>query len=163
MKRILKLFLTFVALTGFTITVYLFGWVFNYHLEEALTLEIRKLAKVTQETNMLYKSTFNCSFKKEEGIASWYGKPFHGRITSNGEVYDMHKISAAHKHLPHGTLVLVVNQANNKRILVRINDRGPFIEGRIIDLSYAAFQKIADPKKGLADVKIFTVIKKEKV
>jgi len=80
--------------------------------------------------------------QNEKGIASWYGDPFHGRRTANGEIYDMYNVSAAHKTLPFGTEVMVNNLKNGQRIKVRINDRGPFVKGRIIDLSYAAAQAI---------------------
>ncbi len=72
------------------------------------------------------------------GIASYYGKEFHGRKTANGETFDMNALTAAHRTLPFGTMVKVTNLANNKEVTVRINDRGPFIKGRIIDLSYGA-------------------------
>jgi len=90
------------------------------------------------------------------GKASWYGKKFHGRKTANGEIYDMYAISAAHKTLPIGTYVRVHNLLNNKKIEVRINDndRGPFVRGRIIDLSYAAAKKIGIVRLGTAKVKI---------
>ncbi len=74
----------------------------------------------------------------EEGIASWYGHPFDGRRTSSGEIYNMHAMTAAHRTLPFGTLVRVHDLENGKSVEVRINDRGPFVAGRIIDLSYAA-------------------------
>jgi peptidoglycan lytic transglycosylase len=76
----------------------------------------------------------------EEGIASWYGHPFDGRRTSDGEIYDMHAMTAAHKTLPFNTQVRVHDLENGQSVDVRINDRGPFVEGRIIDLSYAAAQ-----------------------
>jgi rare lipoprotein A len=88
------------------------------------------------------------------GKASWYGKKFHGRRTSNGEIYDMHKMSAAHKTLPMGTHVKVINLENKSELVVRINDRGPFVKGRIIDLSYAAAKKIGMVAPGTAKVKI---------
>jgi len=88
------------------------------------------------------------------GKASWYGKKFHGRKTANGEIYDMYAISAAHKTLPIGTYVRVLNLINKKEIIVRINDRGPFVRGRIIDLSYAAAKKIGIVGPGTAKVKI---------
>lgn len=89
-----------------------------------------------------------------EGKASWYGEEFHGRRTANGEIYDMYKISAAHKTLPLGTIVRVKNLENGKSVVVRINDRGPFVRGRIIDLSYAAAKKIDMVEKGVVDVKL---------
>ena len=75
-------------------------------------------------------------------LASWYGPQFHGRLTSSGEVYDMHKMTAAHKLLPLGTWVEVTNLNNHKKAVVRMNDRGPFVDGRIIDLSKAAAAKL---------------------
>lgn len=74
----------------------------------------------------------------QRGIASWYGPGFHGRLTANGERFDMHELTAAHKTLPFGTRVLVHNPRTGKQVVVRINDRGPFIKGRVIDLSKAA-------------------------
>ncbi len=90
----------------------------------------------------------------QRGIASWYGTKFHGRRTSNGEVYDMYSMSAAHKRLPIPTYVEVTNLENGKRVVVRVNDRGPFHENRIIDLSYAAASRIGMLRKGTALVEI---------
>ncbi len=90
----------------------------------------------------------------ERGLASWYGQKFHGYKTSNGEIYDMFSMSAAHKTLPLPSYVEVVNTLNNKKIIVRVNDRGPFHEGRVIDLSYAAAAKLDVLKEGTAPVKI---------
>src|SRR5262245_56577220 len=73
----------------------------------------------------------------ETGVASWYGHPYHGRRAANGEIYDMEKMTAAHRTLPFGTWVRVRNLENNKTVDVRITDRGPFVGGRIIDLSHA--------------------------
>lgn len=81
----------------------------------------------------------------EIGIASWYGVPFNGRLTASGEVYDMEKMTAAHRTLPFGTVVRVQSQVNQKTAEVRITDRGPFVQGRIIDLSHAAAQSINMP------------------
>lgn len=90
----------------------------------------------------------------QRGVASWYGKKFHGRLTSNGEIYDMYGMTAAHKTLPLGVEVKVVNQRNGKSTVVRINDRGPFVAGRIIDLSYSAAQKLDVVEQGTAPVEI---------
>ena len=90
----------------------------------------------------------------EKGKASWYGKKFHGHLTSNGEIYDMYSMSAAHKTLPIPSYVKVTNTDNNKTTIVRINDRGPFHEGRIIDLSYAAAYKLDVLRTGTANVEI---------
>ncbi len=78
----------------------------------------------------------------QSGIASWYGKPFHGRPTANGEVYDMHAMTAAHKTMPLPSWARVRNPANGREVIVRINDRGPFKPGRIIDLSFAAAKRL---------------------
>ncbi len=90
----------------------------------------------------------------QQGKASWYGKKFHGRKTANGERYDMYGISAAHKTLPLGTYVRVDNLDNGRKLDVRLNDRGPFVQGRIIDLSYGAAQKLGVVGPGTARVKI---------
>jgi rare lipoprotein A len=78
----------------------------------------------------------------EHGIASWYGRPFHGRRTASGEVYDMHALTAAHRTLPLRSYVRVRNPANGREVVVRVNDRGPFVRGRVIDLSYAAARRL---------------------
>jgi rare lipoprotein A len=81
----------------------------------------------------------------ETGIASWYGDPFNGRPTASGEIFDMHKLTAAHRTLPLGSVVRVENLSNHQKVDVKINDRGPFVAGRIIDLAYAAAQQISMP------------------
>lgn len=91
---------------------------------------------------------------EETGIASWYGKDFHGRPTANGEVYDMHGITAAHKTLPLGTMVEVTRLDNGAKLVTRINDRGPFVADRIIDLSYGAAKKLEIVGSGTARVRV---------
>ena len=88
----------------------------------------------------------------QQGLASWYGEKFHGHLTSNGEVYDMYAMTAAHKNLPLPTFARVTNLENGKAVIVRVNDRGPFHGDRIIDLSYAAASKLGYRKKGVAKV-----------
>ncbi len=95
----------------------------------------------------------------EQGKASFYADKYHGRLTASGERFSQQAATAAHLKLPFGTRVNVTNIANNKSVVVRINDRGPYIRGRIIDLSKAMFKKIADPKVGVIDVTV-TVIDK---
>ncbi len=90
----------------------------------------------------------------ERGIASWYGGRFHGRKTANGETYDLFKFTAASRTLPLGTYVLVRNEENGRVITVRINDRGPYIDGRIIDLSQAAAYKLGMMSDGIAMVQV---------
>ncbi len=88
----------------------------------------------------------------EIGIASWYGKKFHGRLTANGEVYDMYGMTAAHKALPLPTAVKVTNLDNARSVVLRVNDRGPFHDDRVIDLSYAAARALGFDNKGTAPV-----------
>lgn len=90
----------------------------------------------------------------EEGEASWYGAPFHGRQASNGEIYDMNKLTAAHRTLPFETVVRVTNEKNGKSTVVRITDRGPFVNNRIIDLSYAAAREIESIGPGVVPVRV---------
>jgi rare lipoprotein A len=94
---------------------------------------------------------------KERGVASWYGKKFHGRLTSNREPYDMYAMTAAHKTLPLPTYVKVRNLRNNKSIVVRVNDRGPFVHNRIIDLSYAAALKLDMVRDGTSLVEVTAI------
>ncbi|MFT6926290.1 MAG: rare lipoprotein A [Psychromonas sp.] len=101
-----------------------------------------------------YKVLRGITTLSERGKASWYGNKFHGHLTSNGERYDMFAMTAAHKNLPLPSYVKVTNLENNKQIIVRVNDRGPFHKGRIIDLSYAAAYKLDMLKTGTAKVEI---------
>ncbi|MBL6734725.1 MAG: septal ring lytic transglycosylase RlpA family protein [Shewanellaceae bacterium] len=96
----------------------------------------------------------NITAYQKRGYASWYGKKFHGHQTSNGETYDMFQISAAHKTLPIPCYVRVKNLDNQKTLVVRVNDRGPFHDGRIIDLSYAAAKKLGIYEQGTAEVEV---------
>jgi rare lipoprotein A len=98
------------------------------------------------------KKADKTGYQVETGVASWYGHPFDGRLTANGEIYDMEKMTAAHRTLPFGTVLRVDNLANGKTTQVRINDRGPFVRDRIIDLSHAAAQAISMP--GVANVRL---------
>ncbi|MBO1518491.1 septal ring lytic transglycosylase RlpA family protein [Oceanisphaera sp. DM8] len=91
---------------------------------------------------------------RDEGMASWYGAKFHGYHTSNGEVYDMYTMTAAHKHLPLPSFLRVTNKENGKQVVVRVNDRGPFHEGRVVDLSYAAAYKLGMLDTGTTAVKV---------
>jgi rare lipoprotein A len=88
------------------------------------------------------------------GKATWYGKKFHGKKTASGEKFDMYAMSVAHKTLPFGKKIIVTNIKTNKSVEAYVNDRGPFIKGVVIDLSYAAFKKIANPDEGFINVKI---------
>ena len=90
----------------------------------------------------------------ETGIGSWYGTKFHGRKTANGEIYDMNGLSAAHRELPLGTMIRVTHLGNGKSVTLKVNDRGPFIEGRILDLSLGAARKLEMIEAGVAKVMI---------
>ena len=88
------------------------------------------------------------------GVASWYGPGFHGRRTANGEVYDMHRLTAAHKTLPFDTRLEVRNLENGRSVLVRVNDRGPHVKRRILDVSYAAAQELGMMGSGITRVEL---------
>lgn len=120
------------------------------------TTEIKKVATKSQ-----YKTRGQCytvmkSSKnyEEKGVASWYGKKFHRKRTSSGERYNMYKMTAAHKTLPLSTRVLVTNLKNGRKIIVKVNDRGPFIDNRLIDLSYSAAKKLGMVRSGTAPVSV---------
>lgn len=100
-------------------------------------------------------------FFEEEGLASWYGKEYHGQKTSSGEVFNMYEMTAAHRTLKFGSIVNVYSYDTNKSITVKINDRGPFLPGRIIDLSYNAAKELGILNLGLSKVKIKTDYKPE--
>lgn len=89
---------------------------------------------------------------KQRGIASWYGEDFHGWMTANGEIYDMYALTGAHRTLPLGTLVRVTNVVNGKQVHIRINDRGPYVKGRILDLSYRAAEELNMLRDGVSAV-----------
>ena len=97
----------------------------------------------------------------ETGVASWYGDPYHGRRAANGEIYDMEQMTAAHRTLPFGTWVQVENLANQKSVVVRVTDRGPFVDGRIIDLSRAAARAIDMIGPGTARVRVVVTTRPE--
>jgi rare lipoprotein A len=95
---------------------------------------------------------------KQRGLASWYGKRFHGQKTSSGEPYDMYKMTAAHPTLPIPSYVRVTRVSNGKSVIVRVNDRGPFHSNRIIDLSYVAAYKLGYLQSGQAEVSIEAIV-----
>ena len=101
-----------------------------------------------------YRPTYVSVGDTQRGISSWYGPNFHGKYTSNGEIYNMHKMTAAHKTWPMDTIVRVQNLDNGRSVIVRINDRGPYVQGRIIDCSYAAGKKLGLARTGIARVKL---------
>ena len=100
------------------------------------------------------KKTFNKNKRIFTGVSSYYGPNFHGKLTANGEVYDMYGVTAAHKEIPLNTVARVTNLDNGKSLILRINDRGPYIDGRILDCSYGAAKKLDFLTQGTANVKI---------
>lgn len=90
----------------------------------------------------------------EQGKASFYADKYHGRLTASGEKFDQQAMTAAHKQLPFNSKVKVTNTANNRAVVVRVNDRGPFIRGRIIDLTKHAFEQLAEPNLGVINVTV---------
>ena len=104
--------------------------------------------------NKTYYPLDQVHFFSQEGIASWYGSKFHGKETSNHEIYNMHAMTAAHKTLPFNSLVGVSNLENGKKVTVRINDRGPFVGDRIIDLSHEAAKRLGMVETGTAHVRL---------
>ena len=100
------------------------------------------------------KSSFNKSRKIYRGISSYYGPMFHGKLTANGEIFDMYGVSAAHKELPFNTIVRVTNENNGKSLIIRINDRGPYVGDRILDCSFGAAKKLGFVGDGTAPVTI---------
>lgn len=111
-------------------------------------------AQVTTEEGLTSEETIQLRREIWYGTASWYGPKFHGKKTSNGERFNKHNLTAAHKSLPFNTMVLVTNLKNNKSVVVRINDRGPFIGDRIIDLSEEAAEVIESKLDGLSYIKL---------
>lgn len=97
----------------------------------------------------VYKSTTGIT---GSGTASWYGDKFHGKMTASGQKHNKHKLTAAHRTLPFGTKVRVTNKKSKKSVVVTVNDRGPFVKNRVMDLSKAAFKKIASLKEGVIEI-----------
>lgn len=132
------------------------------HAEDA----VPRLEPVTRKGNTSPYTVFGKTYHvlpsskgySAQGIASWYGTKFHGRQTSNGEIYDLYQMTAAHKSLPIPCYVRVINRQNGRSVIVRVNDRGPFHDDRLIDLSYAAAVKLGFADKGTAPVFIETVV-----
>lgn len=125
-----------------------------YHVEDAVTENSVPAVPDTLALIPHEQVTFS-----EKGIASWYGPGFHGRRTANGEIYDMNAFTAAHKTLPFGTILRVTNRRNGKSVLVRINDRGPYIRGRVVDLSRRAARAI-DLSLGKVTIEAFLPVQR---
>ncbi|MCA2004691.1 MAG: septal ring lytic transglycosylase RlpA family protein [Ignavibacterium sp.] len=148
MRSIVKalLFLVFIALVGFTLVI---------NDDETPALPTTDAEEISLETNL---PDFDPSLVDYVDLgtmkASWYGPGFHGRKTANGEKFDQMSYTAAHKSLRFGTLLKVTNPKNGKSIVVRINDRGPYVEGRDLDLSKAAAHELGLMRRGIARLKV---------
>jgi rare lipoprotein A len=124
-------------------------------IETSENTVLRPHEKPYTVNNALYRPLLgNAHGFVQEGLASWYGPDFHGKKTSNGEIYDMYAMTAAHKTLPLGIWVRVINRSNGRTAVVRVNDRGPFVRGRVIDLSYAAADRLGVIGPGTAPVRV---------
>ena len=123
-------------------------------IETPQTRELKGWQKPYEVDGRRYQPLRDHRNFSEQGVASWYGKKFHGRKTSNGEIYNMYAMTAAHKTLPLGIRVRVTNRRNGHSVVVKINDRGPFVAGRVIDLSYAAAKELDLVDQGTAPVEI---------
>lgn len=147
MRSLAKLLFTLVlvALVGFTLVVN----------EDKITEPVVTENMVTVEEETISADRSLVEFVDKGNMkASWYGPGFHGRKTANGEVYDQNSFTAAHKSLKFGTLLKITNLKNNKSVVIRINDRGPYIHGRDLDLSKAAASELGMVRKGVAKLKV---------
>lgn len=112
------------------------------------------LSMTTTALNAKQTETKQYKTYNQTGVASWYGRQFHGRTTANGEKFNMHQMTGAHKTLPLGCTVRVTNKENGKSVVIKVNDRGPFVGNRILDLSYGASKVLGFTDKGTAKVHI---------
>jgi rare lipoprotein A len=118
-----------------------------------------KIDSTKKDSIIILEPKTQIELYKEKVQASYYADKFHGRKTASGKLFDMHKLTAAHKKLPFGTMLKVTNTKNNKSVIVEVNDRGPYVKGREIDLSRMAFSKIAGIHKGHIEVNL-EIVKK---
>ncbi len=116
--------------------------IFHFVLIAIVAGALSSCAATKEARQARHKKSIETANPDFTGIASWYGPGFNGRKTASGERFNMHKLTAAHKTLPFGTVLEITNPENNKSITVKVNDRGPFIKGRVLDLSYAAAKAI---------------------
>ena len=159
MKRVMFLIMTIVMMTTSTMSnnYYPYAGVVvkaqaqvQVPVTPVLTKEVTKEEPVKETKVVVIEKAIEKAYTANlSGGASFYGEEWNGRRTANGEIFNTYELTAAHKSLPFGTKVKVVNKTNGKSVVVRINDRGPFVKGRTIDLSKKAFQSIASIKKGV--------------
>ena len=127
---------------------------YRFRLNDILFLTVLFASLVVGCSSTTDKADSSTTGYEEAGKASYYASKFQGRKTASGEPYDQSKLTAAHRKLPFGTTVKVTNLQNGRSVTVRVNDRGPYIKGRIIDLSSSAFNRIANLKKGIIEVRL---------
>ena len=127
---------------------------YRFSIKDILFLAVLVASLIVGCSSTADKAVSSTTGYQEVGKASYYASKFQGRKTASGEPYDKSKLTAAHRKLPFGTTVRVTNLQNGRSVTVRINDRGPFIKGRIIDLSSSAFSRIANLKKGIVEVRL---------
>jgi len=155
--------LALLALTSCAPTRYLVGYHQNNNVQQQSSNPhvgeggIVKRGNPYQIDGQWYYPLASGATYDETGIASWYGDKFHGKKTANGEIYDMHAMTAAHTTLPIPSVVRVTNLENGKAIVVRVNDRGPFVKSRLIDLSYAAANALGYSQQGTTRVRVQTI------
>lgn len=159
MKRVMFLIMTIVMMTTSTMSNNYDPYVgvvvkaqaqVQVPVTPVLTKEVTKEEPVKETKVVVIEKAIEEAYTANlSGGASFYGEKWNGRRTANGEIFNTYELTAAHKSLPFGTKVKVVNKTNGKSVVVRINDRGPFVKGRTIDLSKKAFQSIASIKKGV--------------
>tara|TARA_B100001029_G_C14764185_1_gene287612 strand:- start:54 stop:596 length:543 start_codon:yes stop_codon:yes gene_type:complete len=113
-----------------------------------------KISPKKSKKNKSNTKTYNPKKTIYKGMSSFYGPKFHGKLTANGEIFDMYGVTAAHKEFPFNTITRVTNENNGKSLIIRINDRGPYIDGRILDCSFGAAKKLGFVSEGVAPVKI---------
>jgi len=154
MKKIITIFMGLIVTLFISLPIKAYNNKTSENVKKA-----EKKAKASENS----ENDVNTEIVKEElakysyfqtGTASFYGGKWHGRKTANGEIFDTYKLTAAHKTLPFGTKVKVTNLNNGKSVVVRINNRGPYVIGRVIDLSQAAFSKIENMSRGVTKVKL---------
>ncbi|MCU4675379.1 septal ring lytic transglycosylase RlpA family protein [Catenovulum sp. 2E275] len=126
-------------------------FIINNWVKSVCWLTLLTLAGCTSAPTPMQDQTQAQGFK-QNGKASYYAAHYHGKTTASGEAFDQNKLTAAHPVLPFGTNVKVTNQANNQSVVVKVNDRGPFVSGRVIDLTKTAFGQIADLNSGVISV-----------
>ena len=151
MKKIITIFMGLIVTLFISLPIKAYN---NKTSENVKKAEKKAKASENDVNTEIVKEELDKYSYFQTGTASFYGGKWHGRKTANGEIFDTYKLTAAHKTLPFGTKVKVTNLNNGKSVVVRINNRGPYVKGRVIDLSQAAFSKIENMSRGVTKVKL---------